>query len=136
MTNHDVTAEAAILLAAGWTEERITRLDSRQNIQLFRGEWTAYNQTALSAIESAVESVQRAAEPTKPRPGDPMATPKQIDYIVKLLIQRRRSGEEHAGFMATSAYWADNGTRVDTDALGKLTRRDASALIDSLKENY
>ncbi|MER5882731.1 hypothetical protein ABT160_02765 [Streptomyces sp. NPDC001941] len=61
-----------------------------------------------------------------PAPGTPMVTPKQVDFILSLLDQRRRSGDG-GGFMSGP---------TDRAGIEGLTRREASTYITSLKEDY
>lgn len=73
-----------------------------------------------------------AAEP-KTIPSEPMATDRQIDYAVSLLIKKHRSGEGD-GFI--DARGLITGGTVDKGALRAMTRRQISSLIDSLKGDY
>ncbi|BAD58860.1 hypothetical protein [Nocardia farcinica] len=93
----------------------------------------------LRAVIEGVEKYARAkgidirtdAEKAAP---EPTATDRQIDYIVALLEGRARRGEG-GGFMSTHGLYKADGT-VDRAAVAKMTRRTASAMIDSLRGNY
>ncbi|MBF6411182.1 hypothetical protein [Nocardia farcinica] len=90
----------------------------------------------LRAVIAGVEKYARAhridirtdAEKNAP------ATEAQIDYIVALLEGRARRGEG-GGFMSTRGLYKDDGT-VDRAAVAAMTRRTASAMIDSLRGTY
>ena len=61
-------------------------------------EWFAWNRTALDAIDRAVASATEKDEATQAEPVADPATDRQIAYIERLLINRRRNGEG-AGFI-------------------------------------
>lgn len=62
------------------------------------------------------------------------ATDGQVDYLVKLLGRRSRSGEG-GGFMSTSGLY-DQAGNVDRGAVEALTAQQANQLLDSLTGRY
>ncbi|WRS30616.1 hypothetical protein U6G28_02700 [Actinomycetaceae bacterium MB13-C1-2] len=123
MAQYGIDSEAQTLIDAGWTEDQIIALAPNQNIQHQSFGWIAWNRDAVYAIENAASRVtEPKKEASAPRPVSP-ATDRQIAYIRTLI--RKGAGSE-GGFM-----------RVPADAdLVKLSKREASALIDSLTGNY
>lgn len=77
-----------------------------------------------AAKDAAVVAAAHEAESTRG-----LATEKQVEYIVRLVIRRRRDGD-------TSGFIGGDVDITDLDALRKMTRREASTLIDSLSGNY
>lgn len=78
-----------------------------------------------NGVDIRTEDEKRAAAQAK-------ATPRQVDYIVKLLAQR---GGDTAGFIEVAGLVrADGG--IDSDAVRALPRSVASKLIDSLTGRY
>lgn len=75
--------------------------------------------TAESRRDAAIERAERDAAKTAPR-----ATPKQVDYILRLIAD---GAHEEGG------YFSGPTTRREIAAM---TRRDASTYIDSLTGNY
>ena len=68
---------------------------------------------------------RQTAQPKTATRSASLATERQLSYIRSLIARRRRDGEG-SGFMA-----------IPSEAeLTTLTRRDASALIDSLRDSY
>ncbi|MEO3976286.1 hypothetical protein [Streptomyces sp. CAU 1734] len=59
-------------------------------------------------------------------PGTPMATPAQIEHILRNLARRQRTGDA-GGFMTGP---------TDRDGIARMTRREASKYITSLTEDY
>lgn len=84
--------------------------------------------------EAATKAAQAATQAVDPASQEPTATGNQIEYIVSLLARRARSGEG-GGFMSTRGLYRKDGT-IDRTAIAAMTRRNASALIDSLRGNY
>ena len=79
--------------------------------------------------------MRREAQAAKAAPTrEPLATGNQVDYIVSLLSRRTYSGEG-GGFMSTNGLYHEDGT-INRAAIAAMTRRNASALIDSLRGNY
>lgn len=72
------------------------------------------------------EAAKAAGVTPPPAPGTPMATPRQVDYILGLLAQRERAGDG-GGFMTGP---------TDRAGVEELTRQEASTYITSLKEDY
>lgn len=93
----------------------------------------------LRAVIAGVEKYARAkgidirtdAEKAAP---EPTATPRQIYYITSLLEGRAAAGEG-GGFFSTKGLYRGDGS-IDRDAVAALTRKQASALIDSLRGTY
>ena len=81
------------------------------------------NRAALDAIDRAVASVTEKDEATQAEQVADPATDRQIAYIERLLINRRRNGE-------------GDGFITIPENLRGLTKRDASTLIDSLTGRY
>ncbi|MBF6187972.1 hypothetical protein [Nocardia farcinica] len=65
---------------------------------------------------------------------EPTATPRQIYYITSLLEGRAAAGDD-GGFFSTKGLYRVDGS-IDRDAIAALTRKQASALIDSLRGTY
>lgn len=72
------------------------------------------------------EAASAAGTTPPPAPGTPMATPKQIDYILSLLSRRQHNGDG-GGFMTGP---------TDRQGIANLTQAEASTYITSLKEDY
>jgi hypothetical protein len=72
------------------------------------------------------EAAQAAGIAPPPAPGTPMATPRQVDYIMSLLDRRERNGDG-GGFMYGP---------TDRAGVERMTRAEASLYITSLKEEY
>ena len=72
------------------------------------------------------EAARAAGVTPPPAPGTPMATPRQVGYILRLLAQRERNGDG-GGFMTGP---------TDRTGVERMTRADASLYITSLKEDY
>jgi hypothetical protein len=72
------------------------------------------------------EAAKAAGITPPPAPGTPMATPRQVDYIMSLLARRERSGEGGGFFQGPT----------DRDGIAALTKAEASNYIRSLKGDY
>lgn len=66
---------------------------------------------------------------------NPMATPRQVEFIIDLIAQRISTGDI-SGFTDISRFVADDGMRIDRQAIQGLTKAEASRLITSLKGDY
>lgn len=132
------------------TEERITLLN---RIEFIAGKLGEADPAARSAgadaknptnegLRNVVRQVEKIARSkgidirtdAEKAAADPRATVGQIDYIVSLLEGRARRGDG-GGFMSTNGLYREDGT-IDRGAIAAMTRRNASALIDSLRGNY
>lgn len=86
-------------------------------------QWYAY----VDACQAILDERTYGPVPIAPD----VATPAQVDYIIKLLV--RRTSE--AGFSGIVATLHNNGT-ADVAAIRRLTKARASEVIDSLTERY
>lgn len=81
------------------------------------------------AVASAEKQVREAREAQlaelRARKGE-LATPRQVDYILQLLAQRRRTGDGGGFFQGPT----------DRAGIEELTKAEASTYITSLKEEY
>lgn len=138
MASYDITDEYQTLLDHGLTDEQIEResgcprLYVRRNLRT--GEyWGAETQNRASQDRWERYYPARIAELTAPKASEqdagkattgPLATAKQVQFIMKLIGQgRHREG----------GYYSGPTTREEVERMG---RRDASAYIDSLLGNY
>lgn len=122
--------------------ERIHKLAQAANIpDETIQEWTEAEGGYRYAITSHIGSIKSAgaqavrariarhgSEAAAPRPddGEPAATPRQVQFILDLLDRRRREGIA-GGFMSGP---------TDRDGVTRLSRREASLYITSLREDY
>jgi hypothetical protein len=126
MAQHTLTHLVTRIEAAGGTADQLLALT---DVEMAGGEVFAWNRRAESAAYSLVDRVERnAASPAAAPTDEPLATERQVAYIIKLLGQRQRNGDE-GGFMSLSG-------PINADTLAKLTRREASTYITSLTESY
>lgn len=79
-----------------------------------------------SQIAATARKREQAARQAAAGTSEPLATDRQVDYILTLLAKRRRTGN-NAGFMTGPT------SRED---IQRMTRQKASAYIDSLTETY
>lgn len=101
--------------AAGLTDDQIRAIvdySDLDNVQYMSG-------SGSQGLVRSIEDAQRRATAHQ-------ASPKQVDYIMSLLDERRVSGEG-GGFF--------NGPTTRTEVAG-LSRREASLYIDSLTGEY
>lgn len=100
---------------------------AQRRLEALNADPAAYDASVTRAAQLAAK--RQAEENTKPvrveRPAD-AATGRQVDYIMSLLVKRARSGDR-GGFMLGPT------TR---EGVAQMTRTDASAYIDSLRETY
>lgn len=93
-----------------------------------------YNLDVMSGASlRAAERLVRDAE-DRARAVAGTATDRQVEYIIKLLIDRVRSGEG-GGFASTKGLYTPDGT-IDRAAVTALTKAQASQLITSLTGSY
>lgn len=144
MSTYDVTAQVKEILASGMTLQQIAdHINAGGNRWLITDgdeliQATAWNRVSQDRIYTLRDQVRAAAarevERDLPRPiTTPMATDRQVDYLVTLLARKYRSGELD-GFASWTQYITD--TEIDVKALRALTRDRASQLITSLKGDY
>ncbi|MFF8589999.1 hypothetical protein ACF061_00925 [Streptomyces sp. NPDC015220] len=81
---------------------------------------------AIAAAEATVREAREAQLKEARRQKGPLATPKQVDYILTLLARRERTGEGGGFFYGPT----------DRAGLELLSRSDASSYITSLKGDY
>ena len=86
--------------------------------------WYAYVDMCQEILDERHYGVRPAAV-------EQQATVRQVDYIAKLLIRR----DVESGFSGLVAGLHANG-RPDLDAIRRLTKTQASEVIDSLTEQY
>lgn len=137
MAQHNVTGIVEELLAAGHTIDQIkARADIRDD---YNGGWFVWNRTEESKLTSIGDAVEWAREAAADRAAqaraDSMITDRQVDYIISLLVQRIRSGEDD-GFMSTHNLWNDDHTKISKPKIQALTKSQASNIISSLKGTY
>ncbi|MFC1418607.1 hypothetical protein [Streptacidiphilus cavernicola] len=81
---------------------------------------------AIEAAESAVREVRAAQLAELRRTRGELATPRQVDYILRLLAARERSGEGGGFFYGPK----------DRAGIEEMSKADASSYITSLKGDY
>lgn len=84
------------------------------------------NRKDADRLESEIGAAARKAQKAAAGASEPLATGRQVDYILSLLARRSRTGNA-AGFMT--------GPTI-RDEIQRMTRQQASTYIDSLTENY
>ncbi len=107
ITIEDIAKKVRLPYAAAWAVANISGRD-----------WTR--------IDDMIAERESRTEEAAPAAAAPLATAKQIDYIMSLLAGRARTGEE-GGFMTGPT------TR---EGVAKMTRTAASNYISSLKGGY
>lgn len=120
--------------AKGYTEQQIRQLarkiDSRDLEDMSKNRagsvWDAVDKLPTAA---SAESVS-AASPLRDVAGQPMATGRQIDYILELLERRAHAAATRPSWVRRPSPQIDGPT--DRDAIARLTRKEASAYIDAL----
>lgn len=119
----EITAEVTEMLASGWTEAQIEAISKIS----FQGrQWCAWNNRAEDRFYATYRAF-KARQTTPATPSTPpveAATPKQIDFIMSLI---GRGAHKEGG------YFSGPTTRTE---VAKLTKRQASQYIDSLKGGY
>lgn len=83
-------------------------------------------QDAIEAAESAVREAREAQLAEARQQKGPLATPRQVDYILQLLGRRERSGEGGGFFYGPT----------DRAGIETLSKAEASTYITSLKGDY
>lgn len=124
--DHPESADLNTLVAHGYTPERIVAALGSDAQGM--GRYRAFNGKSRRWMDAQLDAIaQRAeAQAAQARRNADLATPRQINYILDLLAQRSRTGEE-GGFMTGP---------TDRAGIDKMTRSVASAYIDSLKGAY
>lgn len=82
------------------------------------------NRPSNEAIERAYSSIREQAQTPRTTDGEPLATPKQVEFIMTLI---HRGAHEEGGYMT--------GPTI-RDGVAAMGRREASAYIDSLTGRY
>lgn len=83
-------------------------------------------QDAIRAAEAAVREAREAQLNEARQQKGPLATPRQVEYILQLLARRERSGEGGGFFSGPT----------DRASLEEMSKIDASSYITSLKGDY
>jgi hypothetical protein len=83
-------------------------------------------QDAIEAAEAAVREAREAQLEEARRQKGPLATPRQVDFILKLLARRERTGEGGGFFYGPT----------DSAGIEEMSKADASTYITSLKGDY
>lgn len=113
----------------GLTRDQIDDL-AKPHIQRMghvRGLSDVRSRKELTAIRGALADHRTPTSPAPDGPATaPLATPRQVEYIIDLLNRRRAAGDG-GGFMAGP---------TDRAGIAQLTRSQASTYITSLKEAY
>src|SRR5690554_7068302 len=86
-------------------------------------------------VDARTEAEKRSDAQRRAHAAQAPATERQIDYLTSLLVRRANTGEG-GGFVGGVDALVDAGGKVDVDALRRLTRPQASRLIDSLRGSY
>lgn len=81
---------------------------------------------AIATAEAAVREAREAQLEEARRHKGPLATPRQVDYILQLLARRERTGEGGGFFTGPT----------DRAGIEELSKADASTYITSLKGDY
>lgn len=122
MAQYDHKGDVKKLLAAGMTLDEISDARPEIDISTYKGgEWDAitWNRPSQRAFEAWVEQKLRQIEAGTTAP---LATERQVDYIMALLAQ-------HGGQNTT---WFSQGPTT-LEEVQIMTRRDASTYISALK---
>jgi hypothetical protein len=136
MAQHNVTSTVNKLIAEGYTLEQIkAKADIRTD---YNGGWIVWNRTEQSNLQSIGDekrwAAQEAADKAAEARANNMATDRQVDYIISLLVERIRNGNED-GFMSTHNLYGATG-KISKQAVRNLTKTQASNMISSLKGDY
>lgn len=95
--------------------------------------WYGYVDTCNALLDERHGRTPAAAAEPKTKPAAPAkATDAQVDTIAKLIMQDRHLEGGFSGLVAS----LHTDDRPDRDAIAKLTRRQASQVIDSLTGSY
>lgn len=124
MAQYDHTAEVKALLNAGMTLDEISSARREIDIDTYKdGSWDAvtWNRADQRHFDAWAAQKLRQLEAGTTAP---LATDRQVDYIMSLLAQ-------HDGQNVT---WFTAGP-TDPAEVAKMTRKDASTYIDALKGN-
>lgn len=118
--------------AVGYTAEQIAeavrlRVDS---LEVMSGRDEAIVERMITEREVARQTQQPRRRPT----GTALATDRQVSYIGDLLRHRSRTGDGD-GYMSVRGLVDETG-RPDRAAISRMTRAQASAVIDSLSGSY
>ena len=133
MAQHDLTDLVTRIDAIGGNLDQLLALDNVEDQRRYGVGVVAWNRKAEYAAYELVEKMEAAARPAPaPAPAaaaGPLATDRQVDYVLSLIARRVRSGEGGGWMSHTGGY----PTR---DQLATMTRRDISRYIDQLRDSY
>ena len=128
MAQHDVTASVTEAIAAGATAAQFEELGAENLTARYPNspdEWIVWNRREEAAVERLHAEVMAAATAAPVAEStEPLATEKQIAFIMRLIDQGRA---DEGGFITGP---------TDRAGVARMTRRQASAYIDSLTGSY
>lgn len=125
MAQYDHTAEVTALINAGMSLDEISAARREIDIDTYKdGSWDAitWNRTDQRAFDAWAEQKLRQL---KAGTTGPLATERQVDYIMSLLAQT--DGQNVSWFSPAPTEYAE---------VAKMTRKDASTYISALKGTY
>ena len=129
MAQYDITAEVTEILAAGYTPAQVKATCRLYYEPSEDGSAIATNRREQSAVRGMLSDVRSLAARRAPA-APALATDAQVAYITDLLHRHGDNG----GYVTVTQYC--RGGQVDTAALHRLTRAQASQMIDSLRGRY
>ncbi|MDK8794255.1 hypothetical protein QP968_00815 [Corynebacterium sp. MSK041] len=125
MAQYDHTAEVTALINAGMSLDEISAARREIDIDTYKdGSWEAitWNRADQRSFDAWAEQKLRQL---KAGTTEPLATERQVDYIMSLLAQT--DGQNVSWFSPAPTEYAE---------IAKMTRKDASTYISALKGTY
>jgi len=120
----------------GYSEERVReRVAASRPAQIRESYDRMRRELRRRGVDARTEAEKRSDAQRRAHAAQAPATERQIDYLTSLLVRRANTGEG-GGFVGGVDALVDAGGKVDVAALRRLTRPQASRLIDSLRGSY